>query len=311
MKKLMIALLALGLVACSSSQPAEDDQPTEEPAETAEETTDEEEAEPQSIEEMIEAAATGVHRSPDNIARNEHRNPVETLMFFGIEPDMTVVELWPGSGWYTEVLAPVLTDGQLVAASFAPKPDEPDHYRNRVFNEYDARLQNEEVFANVRHGMLQPPEKVDIGEDASADMVVTFRNFHSFIGAEIEDEVVAHAYRVLKPGGVFGVVQHRADEGADVKETAESGYVPEAYVIETAEAAGFELVERSDINANPADTKDHPEGVWTLPPSYRLGDEDREKYEAIGESDRMTLKFRKPADDAGSDGADVDGDDGA
>ncbi|MFW6053291.1 MAG: class I SAM-dependent methyltransferase [Persicimonas sp.] len=307
MKKFVIVALALALTACSTEpQPKEDTQPTEEPAETTEQAEAEEEeeeapaeeAEAASMRELLEQAAEGDHRSADNIARNEYRNPVDTLLFFGIERDMTVVELWPGGGWYTEVLAPALTEGTLIGANFAPKEDDPDHYRTKLHNAYKQRMADEEIFSNVEPITFQPPEQNELGEPGSADMVLTFRNTHSFISAGVEDQVMESAYEVLEPGGIFGVVQHRAEEGADVEETVEDGYVPEAYVIEKAEEAGFELVEKSDINANPADTKDHPEGVWTLPPSLRLGDEDREKYEEIGESDRMTLKFQKPAEEA-------------
>ena len=244
----------------------------------------------------LEDAATGAHRSPENIARNDWRHPVETLTFFGLEPGMTVVEVWPGGGWYSEVIAPALgPDGQLIAASYAPIPDEPDSYRTKGHAKYDARLKAEPIFANARHGMLQPPEKVDIGAPGSADLAVTFRNTHSFVSGEIADQVFAELFKVLKPGGVLGVVQHRANEGADPATSVKTGYLPEQFVIDLATKAGFELVEKSEINANPKDTKDHPEGVWTLPPGYRLGEKDRAKYEAIGESDRMTLKFRKPA----------------
>jgi predicted methyltransferase len=306
MRNIVVASLALALVACSgnASQVKDDTTKTAEvgatSAQASAEATPDESAEQAAadaaadMEAALQAAATGEHRSEANIARNKYRHPVETLTFFGIEPDMTVVEIWPGGGWYTEVIAPVLVDGQLVAASFAPKTEDPEHYSNRIYKEYSARLENEPVFSNVRLGMLQPGQKVDIGEPESADMVVTFRNIHSFINADILDEILAESFKVLKPGGIFGVVQHRAKEGADVAETVKDGYVPTAYVIAQAEAAGFELVEKSEINANPKDTTDHPKGVWTLPPSYRLGDVDRAKYEAIGESDRMTLKFRKP-----------------
>jgi predicted methyltransferase len=133
-----------------------------------------------------------------------------------------------------------------------------------------------------------------LGAADSYDLVLTFRNNHSWINGGYHDAVYAEAFRVLKPGGVLGVVQHRAKEGADPVASAKTGYVPEAFVIEAAERAGFDLAGRSEVNANPKDTKDHPEGVWTLPPSYRLGDEDRARYEAIGESDRMTLRFVKP-----------------
>lgn len=295
---LMFAFLAGGCGGGEAAKTQSETAPVEQPAsQGSTEETDAEQAEadqPETVEEAIRQAAKGDHRSEKNIARNQYRHPVETLLFFGIEPDMTVVELWPGGGWYTEVLAPVLTDGQLIAASYAPKPDEPDHYRNRVYKKYDERLKSEDVFSNVRHGMLEPPDQIDLGEPGSADLVVTFRNTHNWIGDGLEEQVLAAAYEVLRPGGTLGVVQHRANEGADPKESAENGYVPESYVIEVAENAGFEFVEKSEVNANPKDTKDHPEGVWTLPPSYRLEDVDREKYEAIGESDRMTLKFRKP-----------------
>ncbi|MGM0556977.1 MAG: class I SAM-dependent methyltransferase [Myxococcota bacterium] len=306
MKKTLIALIAVSMLAACSTTSNTSDQETADQAAAEQQQTEEAPAEDEAgdapaetqeedVAELIESAATGDHRSDENIARNEYRNPVETLMFFGIEPDMTVVELWSGGGWYTEVLAPTLVDGKLVAANFAAKED-PEHYRTRLRKKLEARIQNEDVFSNVVHGTLQPGQKVDVGEPGSADMVVTFRNIHSFIGADIQDEVFAESYKVLKPGGILGVVQHRAPEGADPMESAEKGYVPEAYVIEMAEEAGFELVEKSEINANPKDTKDYPEGVWTLPPSLRLEDKDREKYEAIGESDRMTLKFVKPAE---------------
>lgn len=308
MKKYLAVLFAISLLsACSGQNETPDEQPAEQTdeASTSESSSDEggEEVDDADtddsstdLEALIRAAATGDHRSEKNIARNKYRHPVETLIFFGIEPDMTVVELWSGGGWYTEVLAPTLTDGTLVAANFAAK-DDPEHYRTRLRKKLDERIKNEEVFSNVVHGTMQPGEKIEIGEPGSADMVLTFRNIHSFIGADVQQEVFAQSFKVLKPGGIFGVVQHRAPEGADPMESAEDGYVPEAYVIELAEEAGFELVEKSEINANPKDTADHPEGVWTLPPSLRLEDKDREKYEEIGESDRMTLKFVKPAEE--------------
>lgn len=267
-----------------------------------------ESASAEGIKQALKLAAENPARSEKNIARNKYRHPVETLSFFGIKPDMTVVEIWPGAGWYTEVIAPVLTDGALIAAHFAPKVDEPDHYTNRLYNGFNERVDSDPLFANVHSGMLQPGQKVELGGDESADMVLTFRNIHSFIGQGILDEIFAESYRVLKPGGIFGVVEHRAKEGTNVEDTVKSGYVPTAYVIERAEAAGFELVEQSEINANPKDTTEHPEGVWTLPPSLKLGETDREKYLEIGESDRMTLKFKKvvAADAAQADAAETD-----
>ncbi len=305
--KYFIASLVIAIAAASCSAPAEkaDEQPTTQTSEDAPKTdgeatpegdTDEDNA---TTEEALQAAANGPHRSDENKARNEFRNPVETLTFFGLERDMTVVELWSGGGWYTEVLAPVLADdGVLIAANFAAKKDDPEHYRSKLRVKMDERIANDPVFAKVVHGTFEPGSNVDAGEPGSADMVVSFRNVHSFIRSDIHKQVFAEAYKVLKPGGIFGVVQHRAKEGVDPIKSADTGYVPEAFVIQLAEEAGFELVEKSEVNANPKDTADHPEGVWTLPPSLRLGDKDKEKYVAIGESDRMTLKFRKPAESA-------------
>ncbi len=238
----------------------------------------------------IEAAIAGPHRSAENRARDRYRHPAETLAFFGLEPGMTVVEMAPGGGWYTEILAPALKgQGKLYAA--IPDPEESEYgERFMTFLSSDADL-----YSEVQPVIFGPPERTSLGADGSADMVVTFRSTHGWINRGQAEDVYAAMFRVLKPGGVLGVVQHRADEGADPAVTAENGYVPEAYVIGLAEAAGFVLEEKSEINANAGDDHDHPEGVWTLPPSLRLGDEGRAEYEAIGESDRMTLRFRKPA----------------
>jgi predicted methyltransferase len=239
----------------------------------------------------LDAALAGAHRSEDNRARDRYRNPKETLLFFGLEPHMTVVELAPGGGWYTEVLAPVLREnGKLVAA--IPNREGPAaKYAQRFL---DRVAQDPEVFDRVETVTLDPPDHVTLGPEGSAHMVVTFRSTHNWMGRGQAEAVYAAAFRVLAPGGVLGVVQHRAAEGASPADTLEKGYVPEAAVIALAEGVGFELAERSEINANPRDTRDHPNGVWSLPPNLREGDEDRERYEAIGESDRMTLKFRKP-----------------
>ncbi|HWP94354.1 MAG TPA: methyltransferase domain-containing protein [Gammaproteobacteria bacterium] len=245
---------------------------------------------------LLDAALAGAHRSEANRARDRHRHPKETLLFFGLRPDMTVIELWPGAGgWYTEVLAPVLRErGRLIAAHFSP--DAPGEYYRRNHPLYLEKLKaNPAIYDRVAVIAFQPPEQVTLGPDGSADMVLTFRNLHNWMMNDSLDEVFAAAYRVLKPGGVFGVVEHRANEGTDPREIAKTGYVPESYVIELARQAGFILDAKSEINANPKDTKDHPKGVWTLPPTLRLGDTDRDKYLAIGESDRMTLRFVKPA----------------
>jgi len=241
----------------------------------------------------LAAAIAGAQRSDDNRARDAARHPAETLAFFGIEPDMRVIEIRPGGGWYTEILAPYLRgDGTLVAAIPSAEGTRA-RYRQRFL---DLQQERSELFGAIELATFDPPDTLELGEDGSADMVLTFRNTHNMVNDDGAEAAYAAFFRVLRPGGVLGVVQHRADEGADPSETAEAGYVPEAYVIQVAEAAGFVLEERSDINANPEDTHDHPEGVWTLPPSLRLGDTDRDRYVAIGESDRMTLRFRKPAE---------------
>lgn len=301
--RLMVLALVAGVTACSSGEPKGDEMPVEEElaAETeameAEEEDNPEQAPEMSVEAKLQTAADGAHRSEDNRARNDARNPVETLLFFGLEDDMTVVELWPGRGWYTEVLAPVLAaEGKLVAGNMMPDPEDPEGYRTRIANEYEAWVgENTDALGEVEVGTFWPPTVVEVGGEESADMVVTFRSMHSWYNDGIMEEVLAATHDTLKPGGIFGVVQHRAAEGSDPAETAQKGYLPQDFVVEQVEAAGFELVESSEINANPNDTRDHEDGVWALPPSLRGGEETAEQFEAIGESDRMTLKFVKVA----------------
>ena len=207
---------------------------------------------------------------------------------------MTVLEVLPGGAlWYTEVIAPFVAErGQYVAASYdLDRPDLPDY----VVRNHEALLERFEKDADVLGDAeivtLHPP-KIDLGADASVDMVLTFRSTHGLIRNDAAEEAYQAFFDVLKPGGVLGVVQHRAGEATDRSKF--SGYVPEDEVISLAEQAGFVLEAKSEINANPKDTADYAGGVWTLPPTLRLGDEDRAKYLAIGESDRMTLRFRKP-----------------
>jgi predicted methyltransferase len=234
------------------------------------------------------------HRSEKNRARDAYRHPAETLKFFGLRDDMTVIELWPGGGWYTEILGPVLKErGKLFVTSYDPNGPEDSNNTKSARKLRDSLAENAPIYGSVQMAIIAPPDKLELGPPNSVDLVVTFRNLHNWINAKngsIAEKVIAAAYAVLKPGGTFGLVEHRANPGQDLK----SGYVEEAVAIRYAESAGFKLVEKSEINANPKDTKDHPEGVWTLPPSLRLGDKDRDKYVAIGESDRMTLKFVKP-----------------
>ncbi len=242
----------------------------------------------------LESVSRGDHRSEANRVRNEWRHPVETLEFFGLEPNTTVIEILPSTGWYAEIIAPYVRDhGKYYAAHFSPNAS--SGYMPRILGVFEEKITDRpDLYGRVTVRHLNPPHEVVIAPAESADMALTFRNVHNWILAEQEHEFFASFYAALKPGGVLGVVEHRAKPGTSVQVMKDSGYVTEAYVKEVAAAAGFEFVESSEINANPRDTADHPEGVWTLPPNYQMGDTDRDKYAAIGESDRMTLKFMKP-----------------
>ena len=235
----------------------------------------------------------GAHRSAANKARDTHRHPLETLAFFGIEPHSTVVELWPFGGWYTEILAPYLRDqGVYYAAAMDPQSASPQELRyNESLNALLAT--RTDLYSRVRISVLAK-NKMDIAPPQSADFILSFRNIHNWVWAGMEKDVFAAAYRALKPGGVLGIVEHRSNDPDFEPRVPGQAYVGEEYAVRLIESAGFKLVARSGINNNPRDTKDHPKGVWTLPPSYALGDVDRERYTAIGESDRFTLKFVKP-----------------
>lgn len=240
----------------------------------------------------------GSWRSDANKARDRYRHPLETLTFFGIKPDWTVIEITPGGGWYTEILAPTYKgQGKLVAAvadSATASDDRAKKYLAKGNDAYRAKLAADaERYGEVevREFSLAAPK---LGEPATVDAVVTFRNVHNFVMWNDEKEMFKAFFDVLKPGGVLGIVDHRAAPDADLAKIKQSGYLPEDYVIKLATDAGFTLDGRSQVNANPNDTRDYAEGVWTLPPTYALGDKDKEKYAAIGESDRMTLKFVKP-----------------
>ena len=238
----------------------------------------------------LQAVAGGAQRSDADRARDRYRHPVATLAFFGIREDLTVVEIWPGGGWYTRILAPFLKDkGQLYLAAYKPG----FIIRNATNAQREGVAAKPEVFGKPVFTVLEKGE-YDLAPPGSADLVLTFRNLHNWMDDGSAEEVIRAMFRALKPGGALGFVEHRANPGPQ-DPRAKSGYVTEEYTIKLVESAGFRLVAKSEINANPKDTKDHPKGVWTLPPSYALKDVDREKYAAIGESDRMTLKFVKPA----------------
>lgn len=242
----------------------------------------------------LQALISAEHRSADNIARNAARHPVETLQFFGLASGQTVVEILPGGGWYSEIIAPFLNgNGVYYAAHFSPNSH--ISYQPPMLQDFKDRIAgNPQVYGETRLTHLYPPTEMEIAPPGSADLAMSFRNVHNWIMFGTQKEHFAAFYAALKPGGILGIVEHRAPAGSGMEVMETTGYVTQDYVIELATDAGFELVATSEINANPRDTKDHPEGVWTLPPTWRLGDVDRAKYATIGESDRMTVKFRKP-----------------
>lgn len=245
-------------------------------------------------ERLIDEAMVGGHRSDANKARDKYRHPKETLLFFGLRPDMTVVEISPSRGWYTEILAPVLRDGgQYYAAVSAVTEKTPDALKQNDADYRGMLAAAPGLYGKVRLSVISPGSR-QIAPPGSADLVLTFRNVHNWAKAGTADAMFTAFYEALKSGGTLGVVEHRAKPDASFQQQVDTGYMAEAYVVETAQKAGFKLVNKSDINANPKDTKDYPGGVWTLPPTLRNGDENRERYLAIGESDRMTLKFVKP-----------------
>ncbi|MEQ8309443.1 MAG: methyltransferase domain-containing protein [Sphingopyxis sp.] len=275
MRKVRSVAIAALFAAAACSAPAEDATATEASAK------------PDSA---IQAAVAAATRTPANVARDAHRHPAETLAFFGVKPGDTVVELWPGGGWYTEILAPLVRSGGGTLYAAAPW--------ERGLN----RVKEKQAADAATYGTMKLAEFPATGAgpkvaDGSADVVLTFRNVHNwrFGGADKTADAFKQIFAMLKPGGTLGVVEHRLDEDDDAAKEEKSGYMKESSIIAFAEAAGFKLAKKSEINANPKDTKDYEKGVWTLPPSLTEGETDRAKYVAIGESDRMTLKFVKPA----------------
>ena len=237
----------------------------------------------------LKSAINSPDRTSRNVMRDKYRNPYETITFFKIESNMTVVELSPGAGWYTEIFANYLHEpGNLIAAHFDSNSDREYFKRGRA--NFEKKIKSSKMYSNVSIVDLSS----NLAPENSVDAVVTFRNLHNWIGPQM-DTIFQNSYKALKPGGLFGVVEHRAKDGTSLDVMKKSGYVTEDYAISIAKKHGFVLVDKSEINANPKDLKNYEGGVWTLPPSLRLKDKDKEKYLEIGESDRMTLLFKKPA----------------
>jgi len=244
----------------------------------------------------LAAAIASPSRTPKFVARDKYRHPLQTLRFFGLRPDATVVEITPGGGWYMEILAPYLHDrGKYYAAvAAADVPGASSEDKEEAEFVHKRMADDPGHFGKVIVSELHPPQRTEICPPGTADIVLTFRNVHNWIDTGNQQAYFAVFFKALKPGGVLGVVEHRAKPGTTIEQMDKTGYVDEAYVKKLAAAAGFRFDAESPINNNPKDTKDYPEGVWTLPPTLALHEKDRAKYLAIGESDRMTLRFVKP-----------------
>ena len=240
---------------------------------------------------QLEQAIAGEYRTDKHKARDDYRHPQQTLEFFGFKSTMTVVEISPGGGWYTEILAPALKGTGKLYASQYPNTGKNDYYSNSRLK-LEKILSENVIFNEVMITDLKPKTSSDFAPKGTADLVLTFRNLHNW-GAKGIRQVFIDAHRALTADGILGVVEHRMPDDRLWKENKKSGYMPTEMIIKLAKEAGFVLADQSEINANPKDNAMHPKGVWTLPPVLRLGKQDKDKYMAIGESDRMTLKFIK------------------
>lgn len=241
----------------------------------------------------LDVVLAGSQRTAADRDGDQYRHPKQTLLFFGIRPGMRVLQVWPESGWYTEILAPLLQPtGRYIAAVIAPDPG--SRFLEARLASYHRLLASRPDLYGRAKVVSFPLNGSDVLPPRSVDMVLSFGDLHEWMALGDAQQALATIYRALAPGGVFGVVDNRGDPAAPQDPRAKNGYVRQDYAIRLIEAAGFRLVASSEVNANPRDTKSYPAGVWTLPPDYRLGNIDRKKYEAIGESDRFTLKFVKP-----------------
>ena len=274
--KLFFTVLAIGLVGQAYSAKARDGEGVAESGS------------------RFERILAGEHRSDANRSRDRYRHPEKTLEFFGLSENTHVVEIWPAGGWYTEVIAPYVNEkGKYYAAHWDPESNVEFIRRGaRAYQDKLAAYPN--LYGTAEMTVLMPPDHLEIAPSESVDLVVTFRNIHNWMPRGSADDIFSAIYRALKPGGVLGVVEHRGNSAVPQDPKAASGYVNQGYAIAMAEQAGFVLEATSEINANSNDTKDYETGVWTLPPTLRLQEKDKDMYQAIGESDRFTLRFIKP-----------------
>lgn len=242
---------------------------------------------------QLKAVIASDQRTADEKARDQYRHPYETLRFFGIRDDMTVLEIYPGGGWYTQILAPYLKGkGKLIVAVYDRDPKTQKEWMPKYNTQFmDRFIGKPDVYGNIEVVDMVPPDRVDLAPAESVDMILDFRNAHNWIELG-DDEVAAGWFKALKKGGVLGFIEHRRNENKP--HDSESGYVHQKRIVDLMVKNGFKFAASSEVNSNPKDTTDHPSGVWTLPPSLGLGEEESAKYIAIGESDRMTLKFVKP-----------------
>lgn len=246
------------------------------------------------VEQIIDGALVGDHRTTTYVERDQFRHPKETLLFFGLDPEQSVVEVTPGFGWYAEILAPILRDsGQYYYTSYTLH-DDINPYFVKVEKAFKEKMDlNPDIYSKL-NWIHFDPNQPEFAPNGPVDIVLTFRNVHNWAKAGTAESMFSGFARALKPGGILGLVEHRAKPGTSLDDQIRSGYMTVDYVVQMAEAAGFRLDASSEINANPKDTTDHPGGVWNLLPNLRnIADEDKEAISAIGESDRMTLRFVK------------------
>jgi predicted methyltransferase len=239
----------------------------------------------------LTAAVAAPSRTANFVARDTARHPVEELTFFGITPTMTVVELWPGGGYWTEILGPYLAKGGMY---YVAQPARGNAEEDKGVERWRSRMAAQKDRLGTIHETSLGAGHFDIAPPGSADVVLTFRNLHNWMDAGYADQAMAACFKALKPGGILGIEEHRGPSDKPQDPKAANGYVREDYAIALAKKAGFVLDGSSEINANPKDTKDWVDGVWTLPPTLTQGEKDRARYIAVGEADNFVLKFRKP-----------------